>query len=90
MPRAQKPATSPPSSVHTQKGRSVSKDRSNVATSVNLRKDLQCLCGCGLVLIPRDARQKYLPGHRYSAYKTHACPDCQGIHRIRVANGQAT
>lgn len=45
-----------------------------------------CLCRCGEPFIPRDSRQKYLPGHRYSAYESHACPECGSVHRRR-ANG---
>lgn len=55
---------------------------------------LECGCGCGQVFNPDRRTQKYVRGHRHSAYKndpskSHACPLCGGKHRVKAGAGHA-
>jgi acetone carboxylase gamma subunit len=44
-----------------------------------------CKCGCGTEFVPYNSNNIYYKDHRHTVYKvrSHMCPLCGGIHRIK-------
>lgn len=42
----------------------------------------ECQCGCGESFKPGRSDQRFLAGHRFRHYSTHACPLCSVVHRV--------
>lgn len=45
----------------------------------------QCACGCSEMFMPDRRTQRFVNVfHRRATYKCHPCPDCGGIHQIKM------